>query len=203
MKGHGHTVLVEKNAGVGSGFDDKAYRAAGAEIVKTAKEIYDRSEMVMHVKEPQPSEYALIRPGSDRLHLFPSRGERGADPGDDQDQVHRHRLRDHPEGRRIPAAADPDERGGRTDGDPGRRQVSGDGIRRGGGPARRRPRCGTGDGAGHRRGNGRHPGGQDGLRSRRQGVPGRFLPAAAPLSQRRDAAELLHARSPPRPRSAG
>ena len=61
MKSHGHTVLVEKNAGIGSGFDDKAYATAGAEIVKTAKEIYDRAEMVMHVKEPQPAEYPLIR----------------------------------------------------------------------------------------------------------------------------------------------
>jgi alanine dehydrogenase len=61
MKGHGHTVLVEKSAGAGSGFEDKAYAAAGAEIVKTAKEIYDRSDMVMHVKEPMPPEYKLIR----------------------------------------------------------------------------------------------------------------------------------------------
>jgi len=61
MIGQGHTVLVEKNAGAGSGFDDKAYAAAGAKIVKTAKEIYDRSDMVMHVKEPMPSEYKLIR----------------------------------------------------------------------------------------------------------------------------------------------
>ena len=61
MKGHGHTVLVEKSAGVGSGFEDKAYAAAGAEIVKTAKEVYDRSDMAMHVKEPMPPEYKLIR----------------------------------------------------------------------------------------------------------------------------------------------
>jgi alanine dehydrogenase len=61
MKNSGHTVLVEKNAGLGSGFDDKAYAAAGAEIVKTAKGVYDRSDMVMHVKEPMPSEYDLIR----------------------------------------------------------------------------------------------------------------------------------------------
>ncbi|MCX5839452.1 MAG: alanine dehydrogenase, partial [Deltaproteobacteria bacterium] len=61
MKGHGHTVLVEKSAGVGSGFEDKTYVAAGAEIVKTAKEIYDRCDMVMHVKEPLPSEYPMIR----------------------------------------------------------------------------------------------------------------------------------------------
>jgi alanine dehydrogenase len=61
LKDHGHTILVEKGAGSGSGFDDKAYVAAGAEIVKTAKEIYDRSDMIMHVKEPMPSEYKLIR----------------------------------------------------------------------------------------------------------------------------------------------
>ena len=61
MKGQGHAVLVEKNAGAGSGFEDKAYAAAGAEIVKTAKEIYERADMVMHVKEPMPPEYKLIR----------------------------------------------------------------------------------------------------------------------------------------------
>jgi len=61
MKSHGHTMLVEMNAGVGSGFDDKTYVDAGAEIIKTAKEIYDRAGMIMHVKEPQPVEYPLIR----------------------------------------------------------------------------------------------------------------------------------------------
>jgi alanine dehydrogenase len=61
LKGHGHTLLVEKGAGSGSGFEDRAYVAAGAEIIKTAKEIYDRSDMVMHVKEPMPSEYEWIR----------------------------------------------------------------------------------------------------------------------------------------------
>ncbi len=60
---NGHTVLVEKSAGVGSGFTDQDYAAAGAEIVDTAGEIYRRSEMVMHVKEPLPPEYDLIRPG--------------------------------------------------------------------------------------------------------------------------------------------
>jgi alanine dehydrogenase len=61
MKLNGHTLLVEKNAGAGSGFEDEAYAQAGAEIVGTPKEIYARAEMVMHVKEPQPSEYDLIR----------------------------------------------------------------------------------------------------------------------------------------------
>ena len=61
MKLNGHTLLVEKNAGAGSGFEDEAYAQAGAEIVATAKEIFARADMVMHVKEPQPSEYDLIR----------------------------------------------------------------------------------------------------------------------------------------------
>jgi alanine dehydrogenase len=61
MKQNGHTVLVEKNAGMGSGFNNKAYATVGAEIVDTAKEIYQRAEMVMHVKEPLPAEYELIR----------------------------------------------------------------------------------------------------------------------------------------------
>ncbi len=49
---HGHTVLVERGAGVGSGFSDEAYRRAGAHIVGTPPEIYERADMVMHVKEP-------------------------------------------------------------------------------------------------------------------------------------------------------
>ncbi len=61
MTRNNHTLLVEKDAGVGSGFENAEYEAAGAEIVDTPKEIFDRAEMVMHVKEPQPSEYDLIR----------------------------------------------------------------------------------------------------------------------------------------------
>jgi alanine dehydrogenase len=61
MKQNGHTVLVEKNAGSASGFDDESYVSAGAEIIDMPKEIYDQAHMVMHVKEPLPSEYELIR----------------------------------------------------------------------------------------------------------------------------------------------
>jgi len=63
MRQHGHTVLVEQGAGAGSGFPDSVYVEHGAEIAATAKAIFDRAEMVMHVKEPQPSEYPLIREG--------------------------------------------------------------------------------------------------------------------------------------------
>ena len=61
MRQNGHTVLVEKNAGKGSGFNNKVYSDAGAEIVDTPKEIFKRAKMVMHVKEPLPAEYDLIR----------------------------------------------------------------------------------------------------------------------------------------------
>lgn len=63
MTGHGHRVLVENLAGIGSGFRDAEYRLAGAEMVETAEEIYARCDMVMHVKEPQPCEYKHIRKG--------------------------------------------------------------------------------------------------------------------------------------------
>ncbi len=63
MKRKGHTVYVEKNAGAGSGFEDNQYIEAGAKILDSAKEVYHISDMVMHVKEPQPSEFALIKKG--------------------------------------------------------------------------------------------------------------------------------------------
>lgn len=63
MKQHGHKVLVEKNAGRGSGFTDASYATHGAEIIKTSKEIYKNADMVMHVKEPLPPEYSLLREG--------------------------------------------------------------------------------------------------------------------------------------------
>src|SRR5476651_726654 len=51
LKNHGHSVIVENNAGVGSGFKNEEYVAAGAEIIATAKEVFDRAEMIMKVKE--------------------------------------------------------------------------------------------------------------------------------------------------------
>ena len=57
------TVLVEKNAGASSGYPDEEYRKAGGEIVDNKKELFDRAEMVIKVKEPQPSEYDLFHEG--------------------------------------------------------------------------------------------------------------------------------------------
>lgn len=61
MKKNGHRILVESNAGKGSGFEDEAYTQMGAEIIRFSDEIYERSEMVMHVKEPMAAEYKKIR----------------------------------------------------------------------------------------------------------------------------------------------
>lgn len=62
MREHGHDILIEKNAGVGAGYPDDDFKAAGAKIA-TADDIFAKCDMVMHVKEPQPSEYAKIRKG--------------------------------------------------------------------------------------------------------------------------------------------
>jgi alanine dehydrogenase len=59
----GHRVLVEKDAGFGSGFADEDYRSAGAEVLEEAQEVWGQAEMIMKVKEPLPQEYAYFREG--------------------------------------------------------------------------------------------------------------------------------------------
>ena len=71
---HGHQVMVQENAGNAIGLDDAQYKAAGAELVATAAEIFQRAEMIVKVKEPQPVECAMLRPGQilyTYLHLAP------------------------------------------------------------------------------------------------------------------------------------
>ena len=71
---HGHTVIVETGAGAGIGADDGAYQAAGAKIVGTVGEVFTQSDMIVKVKEPQPSEWAQLREGQllyTYLHLAP------------------------------------------------------------------------------------------------------------------------------------
>lgn len=59
----GHTVLVQSSAGNGSGFNDDEYLNAGAKIIPTIEEVYQKSEMIIKVKEPQESEYELLKNG--------------------------------------------------------------------------------------------------------------------------------------------
>jgi alanine dehydrogenase len=61
MRQNGHTILVEKNAGTASGFDDALYKNAGAEIVDTPQKIFGRSEMIVRVKAPRPFEFDLLQ----------------------------------------------------------------------------------------------------------------------------------------------
>jgi alanine dehydrogenase len=56
-----HTVIIEKDAGVGSGFSDEMYIRVGAKIIPTAAEVYGQADMIMKVKEPIAPEYGLIK----------------------------------------------------------------------------------------------------------------------------------------------
>ena len=71
---NGHSVIVEKDAGLGINFTDADYQAVGAEVVDSAEAVFAAAEMIIKVKEPQPSEYGLIREGQilfTYLHLAP------------------------------------------------------------------------------------------------------------------------------------
>ncbi|MRR11999.1 alanine dehydrogenase, partial [bacterium] len=71
---HGHTVIVQKGAGVGSSFLDDEYVRAGVEMVDTASEVFARADMIVKVKEPQPIEIDMLRKGQilyTYLHLAP------------------------------------------------------------------------------------------------------------------------------------
>lgn len=59
----GHKVLVESGAGVGSGITDEMYAANGATIVSSAAEVWTAADLIVKVKEPQPGEWPMLRPG--------------------------------------------------------------------------------------------------------------------------------------------
>jgi alanine dehydrogenase len=71
---HGHEVLVETGLGEGISADDNAYRAAGATIAEKAADVFAKCDMIVKVKEPQPSEWVQLREGQilyTYLHLAP------------------------------------------------------------------------------------------------------------------------------------
>jgi alanine dehydrogenase len=74
---HGHKFLIEKDAGVGSGYSDSEYAAAGASIIETAAEVWKRADMLIKVKEPLEAEFSLLRDGQilfTYLHLAADKG---------------------------------------------------------------------------------------------------------------------------------
>ncbi|MFO8031511.1 MAG: alanine dehydrogenase [Desulfohalobiaceae bacterium] len=60
---HGHSVLIQKGAGAGSGITDSEYAQAGAKLLESGPEIWQQAEMIVKVKEPLPEEYGLMQPG--------------------------------------------------------------------------------------------------------------------------------------------
>ncbi|HEY0633008.1 MAG TPA: hypothetical protein VGC98_13210, partial [Thermoleophilaceae bacterium] len=72
---HGHEVLIQAGAGEGSAISDEDYASQGARILPDAAALFDEADMVLKVKEPQPPEVALLRPGQTLftyLHLAPA-----------------------------------------------------------------------------------------------------------------------------------
>ncbi|HMO70302.1 MAG TPA: alanine dehydrogenase, partial [Paracoccaceae bacterium] len=71
---HGHRVVVQAGAGLGAGFTDADYAAAGAEVAAEAAEVWAKADLIVKVKEPQATERAMLRPGQvlfTYLHLAP------------------------------------------------------------------------------------------------------------------------------------
>ena len=76
LKRRRHSVVVQKNAGLGSGYPDEDYQKAGAEIVGSAEEVFKRADMIVKVKETLPAEFPLLRKGQilfTYLHLAASK----------------------------------------------------------------------------------------------------------------------------------
>jgi alanine dehydrogenase len=74
LTANGHSVLVQSGAGTAIGLTDEQYTAAGATLAATATDVFAQSEMIVKVKEPQPQECAMLRPGQilyTYLHLAP------------------------------------------------------------------------------------------------------------------------------------
>ena len=66
----GHKVLIQSGAGIGSGFTNIEYSEVGAIIIETAEELFEKSDMIVKVKEPQAVERAMLREGSNFIHLL-------------------------------------------------------------------------------------------------------------------------------------
>jgi len=63
LKDAGHQVLMEKEAGLGSGFHDEEFKKAGAEIIADKRKIFDEADLILKVKEPLPEEFGLFHEG--------------------------------------------------------------------------------------------------------------------------------------------
>ena len=116
----GHEVVVETNAAHVIGLEDEHYRQAGATIADNAAEVWATADMIVKVKEPQASEYPMIRRGPSPVHLPASRAGSCTNQSLDGVRVGGHCLRNGHGPARRAAAPDADERRGGPHVGPGR-----------------------------------------------------------------------------------
>ena len=90
----GHEVLIQAGAGDGSAISDRDFKAAGAQIVDTADEVWAEADLLLKVKEPIEAEYAPDAQGPDAVHLPAPRGVQAVHRRVDGVGHHLHRLRD-------------------------------------------------------------------------------------------------------------
>ena len=76
LRQDGNRILVQKGAGLGSGYEDAVYKKAGAELVETAAEVYKQAALIIKVKEPQPDEIAQFHSGQIVFCFFHFAGSR-------------------------------------------------------------------------------------------------------------------------------
>ncbi len=125
MKRAGHTVLVQREAGVGSGLPDNLYQEAGAKLVDTAQEVFAAADMIVKVKEPQPAEIKMCRKGQAMFTYFHFAADRELTESflkSGATAIAYETLSD--DKGRLPLL-DPHERSGRPHERAGRREVSG------------------------------------------------------------------------------
>lgn len=88
----GHRVFVQATAGINSGFPDKDYIAAGAEMLPTIEDVYAKAEMIIKVKEPIAPGIQADPQGTARLYLFPFRKQRTPHARHDRERCRMLRL---------------------------------------------------------------------------------------------------------------
>ena len=147
---HGHEVVVQKDAGVGSSIPDEEYVAAGAKIIDQADDVWADAEMVLKVKEPVAEEYHRMREGQVLFTYLHLAADRPLTEELIKREVTGDRLRDRAAALGRAAAALPDVRGRRLSRAPGRRALADEGRGWPRGADGRRRRCRERQGGDHR-----------------------------------------------------
>ena len=109
LVGRGHEVVIETGAGVGSSFSDEDFKAAGAQILGSADQVWTDADLLLKVKEPIAEEYSRLRKDQVLFHLPAPGGVEGMHRRAPDVEDHLHRLRNSCRFRRFTAPPRPDE----------------------------------------------------------------------------------------------